>query len=61
MNLQAYKLTLYSTSPQEDFYVDVLMELPLGIRVNGNRGKWVLKLKIFFMESNKQVKIGLVF
>ena len=30
--------------PQDDFDLDVFMELPLGMEVNKNRGDWVLKL-----------------
>ena len=30
---------------QAELDVDVLMELTLGIRVDGNRGEWVLQLK----------------
>ena len=33
-------------SPQADLDLDVLMDRPLGMGVDGNRGKWVLKLKI---------------
>ena len=29
---------------QDDLDVDVLMNIPLGVRVDGNRGVWVLKL-----------------
>ena len=30
--------------PKSDLDVDVSMEIPLGVRVDENRGEWVLKL-----------------
>ena len=44
MNCQADKLTLYLPLQKYDLYVDVFMELHLGMGVDGNRGEWVLKL-----------------
>ena len=37
------------------------MDITLGMGVDENRVKWVLKLNNHIMESIKQVKIGLIF
>ena len=44
MNFQSDQLTFLLAFPQADLDVDVLMELLLGMVVDGNRGEWVLKL-----------------
>ena len=46
---------------QADLDGDVFMELSLVIVVDGNRGAWVLKFKNHFIDSSKQMKIGLIF
>ena len=47
--------------PQADFDVDVFVEFTLVIGVDENIGEWVLILKNHFMDSIKQVQIGLIF
>ena len=38
------EIALELSFTQVDLNVDVFMKIPLGVRVDGNRGVWVLKL-----------------
>ena len=42
--LQSISIDFLPAFPQSDLYLDVFVELPLGMRVGRNKGEWVLKL-----------------